>query len=771
VSLSERVGGWFDIREGEGRLVGLSFVGAFLVMSFVIVARALREGFYYGTFDPNTMPYITAATVGLGMPAAAWFGRVLTRVHPLRAVRRMYAWLAVGLLVLLGAEPLARNVATALDVVIVGFYLWTAVGSLLVASGFWLVVAELFAVRQAKRLFGLISTGGALGTLTGTLIGPALDRTDPVNLVPVLVVILVLSDLVGRALPSGRLRPVRHTERSGRERAFTLVWKGRHLRLIALIVVAIGVATTLIHYQFVEAANAAFQNSRRLAAFFGAVYGWTGGLALLVQLGLTSRILGRGGVGWSLAMLPAVLLVGSAGMLLAPGIVAATFLRGTDNAMRKSLFRSVMEFLWVPVPASLRRKTKTFIDSTVDSIGEGLGALVVFLWVTLPGFDSRYLSVFVVLLLLYLLYLARRMDREYFVTLRSRLEENGEEVGIPSSLAADQRDLLNATLTRLDITRVFASTEIQLDVADSEVAGDLTETADTEEEERLRPTLAAMLRSGDTARIAAALNLAEEWKSEHVSDLTRLLARDRFVERALDALVEVGPEAVALLAEALENESGDFVIRRRIPRALARIDAPAADEALARALSAGRFEIRYRAALALQRRRAQGMEEGRRDWRGDVWSAVRAEVGRERPVWELARLLDGDLDDEFIERRVGVRGELSLEHTFRLLSLVLESKAVRTAYHGIVLDDPELKSFALEYLEQVLPLDVRNRLWPFIGDLSASQERRALRELDSVVSDLLRSGATLFASEESRRALRRVLDPDGSGESPEDSNG
>ena len=127
-------------------------------------------------------------------------------------------------------------------------------------------------------------------------------------------------------------------------------------------------------------------------------------------------------------------------------------------------------------------------------------------------------------------------------------------------------------------------------------------------------------------------------------------------------------------------------------------------------------------------------------------------------MWELARLLDGEADDDFVERRVGLRGELSLEHTFRLLSLVLDRDTVRAAYHGIILNDPELKSFALEYLEQVLPHDVRDRLWPFIGDLSASAEQRARRNLDDVVADLLVTGATLFGSQEDREALKRYLD-------------
>ncbi|NIR43361.1 MAG: hypothetical protein GWN99_05425 [Gemmatimonadetes bacterium] len=139
-------------------------------------------------------------------------------------------------------------------------------------------------------------------------------------------------------------------------------------------------------------------------------------------------------------------------------------------------------------------------------------------------------------------------------------------------------------------------------------------------------------------------------------------------------------------------------------------------------------------------------------------AAIRAEVGRGRAVWELQNLLDDRESDDLVARRVGVRGELSLEHAFRLLSLVLEPEVVRAAFHGVVLDDERLKNFSLEYLEQVLPTDVRRRLWPFIGDVSQYQRERSMRPLSDVVSDLVKTGATLFAEGAHREALRRVLE-------------
>ena len=129
--------------------------------------------------------------------------------------------------------------------------------------------------------------------------------------------------------------------------------------------------------------------------------------------------------------------------------------------------------------------------------------------------------------------------------------------------------------------------------------------------------------------------------------------------------------------------------------------------------------------------RRDGLPLAPGDWQAIVWRAIEAEVSRDRPIWELQKLLDGAVAgvDDFVEQRIGVRGELSLEHTFRLLSLVIDPAPVRMAYHGILLDDEKLKSVSLEYLEQVLPTDIRKKLWPFIGDVSTHQRDKAIRSM------------------------------------------
>ena len=741
-----RLAEWLDIRPTEVRLVFLTFTGAFVMMAFVVLSRALREALFLDSFDASALPYVGGAAVGLGLTGAGLFARALVGRHPRGVLRTMIAALGVALAAL---YPFVERSAA----MIVLFYLLTAVGTLLLTSGFWLVVSELFVVREAKRLFGVVSAGGTLGLLVaGTSIRPLLALFAPRDLLIVLIGLLGLSMLINELIPRDRLEKNAGTIgiRSRPGEGIRLVLETPHVRLIAAVILLVGAASAVVDFQFKEAVQRALGSGPEMAVFFGDFYAWTGGLALVVQLLVTTRFLTAAGIAWSVALVPFVVAFGSAGMLLAPGLVAATGLRGADSTLRKSVFRSVMEFLWVPVPHDLRRRTKTVVDSVADAVGEGLGFLLVFLWVTLPGFSSRWLSVFVIGICIALIGLSQRIGREYFATLRSRLADGG---GGDAMLTEASRggDPLASTLSRLDITRVLNTRGIDLGPGVvSPPVGPGFDAAEDDEPDTL-------LRSGDIGRIAEFLRLEGVRDPELVPVLARLLARDRLMTPASEVLVEIGSPAVPGLALLVADEGTDFVIRRRIPRVLARISDAAADAALLLALGAGRFEVRYRAAVGLARRRAAGLPGSDNSPDVAVWEAIREELGRGRAVWELARLLDDVEPDPLVERQLGLRGELSLEHVFRLLSLVLESTAMRAAYRSLLSDDEEARSFALEYLEQVLPSDVKQRLWPFIGDLSEHQESKALRPLDDVVADLVRTGATLFGGTEQREALRRYL--------------
>ena len=752
-----KISQWLDIRPGEGRSVALSVLGAFLLLAALTLGRSLREALYLGRFAAGTLPYITVAVVGFNLPLVALFIRLLGRYSPRRVV------LALGLIQAAGLVPLwlvGQRHPTS-GPAIVAFYLWTALGILLLASGFWVVTADYFAVRGAKRLFGFISAGGTAGAMVmGASLSWLTQKMAIVTMLPLLMLLILLFLLCQQFLPR-RSAPLREKESGGGDESIrdslALIWNTRHLRIIAFVVIAATMASSIVDFQFKEYAQIAYAGAERanaeLTGFFGAFYGWTGAIAMLIQLLVAGRLIGRAGIGPALAVLPILLILGSASFALLPGLLVITLTRGADNSLRKSLFRPTMEFLFVPLPDGLRKRTKTFLDSFADSLAEGLGAGLVFLWVTLFALPSRWLSLFAILLGVISIGLSRKMDRQYLRTIVTRLNQEEQSSDYILDGRLDENRLLSATFTRLNVRAALA------------------ESGELEEFEKLtgaKPAAGAapmsprdQMRSPVIGRVLSAMERVDEWDEAAIAALINLLARDALLGEAVARLSGLGERAVPQLAAILADESADFVIRRRVPQILSLGGGSEADDALLDAMQAKRFEVRYRSVIALSRRRKSDLPLSTRNWREIVWDAIETEVARDRPVWELQKLLDerGNLEeDELVSSRVGARGELSLEHTFRMLSLVLDPQPVRAAFHGVTLEDDGLKSFAQEYLEQVLPGHIRKRLWLFIGDSSERQKRKDQRPMGEVISDLMSSRATLFGNEIDQAALRRLID-------------
>jgi len=91
------------------------------------------------------------------------------------------------------------------------------------------------------------------------------------------------------------------------------------------------------------------------------------------------------------------------------------------------------------------------------------------------------------------------------------------------------------------------------------------------------------------------------------------------------------------------------------------------------------------------------------------------------------------------------RSATGLDHVFTLLGLTLPAEPLRLALQAVSTRDPALRGTALEYLESVLPEQVRAPLWPVLEvDRAAATPARTPDEIvaslkmshPSIISDL-----------------------------------
>jgi AAA family ATP:ADP antiporter len=213
----------------------------------------------------------------------------------------------------------------------------------------------------------------------------------------------------------------REDSRNLRE-SWRLMMASPHLRAIAILILIGSVVTTIAGWQYKSLAKEAFARKDELTAFFGAVTGWTGIAALTLQLILTGKLLRRFGVGITLLVLPVFLMAGSVLRADLGLCVAGTFLRASDVVIRYSVDTSAIQLLYLPVAAHIKLQVKSFIDTVIWKVGDGIAGLTLLLFATKLQLTPREIGTVSLIMIGAWLVAAMVARREYVVTLRENIQ-------------------------------------------------------------------------------------------------------------------------------------------------------------------------------------------------------------------------------------------------------------------------------------------------------------------------------------------------------------
>ena len=725
--------------------------------------KAARDTIFLSSFSVTSLPIMLAASALVSIGFVLLASRVMTRVGPARLVPGAFALSGALLLAEWSlARAFPRGVAVAVFLHVGTF------GAILI-SGFWLLVSERFDPRTAKRRIGRIAGTATLGGLLGALVAERVTAYGGV-----LATLPVLAAL--HFVCAGAVRPLAPPE--GRAAAdpspgaalpevtrspLDLVRSDPYLRSVALLVVVGSTVAAVMDYLFKAQAVAAHGQTATLMRFFAIFYAGVGLITFALQALFGRLSLERLGLARTAGTLPLAVAGSGLAGLLAPGLAAATAMRGVEAVVRGSLYRLGYELLYTPVPRGQKRGAKTIIDVGLDRVGDVLGAgLVRLVLVAAPAAARAALTTAVVLLGLVGVAIAWALQRGYLKALEASLLSRAVEL--------DPADVVDST-TRAVVLQTFVDRPLAAEgAAPSPLTVPVLGAADPPEAglfllamaprrsppepparppssplpvPRLTDRVAARLlelRSGEASRVRRAL--AEDALDPLlVPQAIRLLAWDDVAPDAMQALRAVAPRIVGQLVDSLVDPEQEFAIRRRIPHVLGEAPSPRVLAGLVQGLEDRRFEVRFSCGRALARLRDR--DEALRPPPEVVVAAVLREAATEREVWQSRRLLDEPEDEQppSVDDLVRARGNRSLEHVFTLLSLVLPKEPLRVAFRGLHTKDEGLRGTALEYLESVLPSPVREGLWPFLDDDRAPEGPR--RPGAQVLEDLMRSSASI----------------------------
>jgi HEAT repeat protein len=411
------------------------------------------------------------------------------------------------------------------------FYGWYDLFAAALVTQFFMATQLFFDARLARRAYPLVIAGGSIGaTLGGAVTGFFAERVGTPNLMLVAAV-LIAAFSVGMPVVWG----VRSSEAGGKRRTrkreplrgseLRALLANRQVRLIAGMVLITILVKQLIDYQFNTLSKEIYAERDAISAFQGKFNAATQWLPL-VALASLQPLLRRWGVGLTVLLLPAAMLLTSVGLVLLWGIGMVVVAKGAETSLRYSAERAGREILYVPVPEEIKLRAKTYIDVAIEK-GVGKVASAALIFVLLELMDYRAIAFVSAGLSLVWLILALRVKAEYVRTLGRSIE------GRFASLRG-----------------IFAS------LADATTA----------------PVIRRALQ-GDDAQVAFTLDLIEQGKPAElvplVPELGRLLAHPApgVRRRALDLLARVAPaaEAATIRARLLDD---DRQVREAAVRAL-----------------------------------------------------------------------------------------------------------------------------------------------------------------------------------------------------------
>ena len=370
-----------DLRPGEGRAVGLAVAASFFASGGLMIGGSGIEALFFATYGVSKLPAMYLALGGVMFASTIAFGAVLGRVG------RGRACLSIPIVLALAAA--AGRIALAANVDWITQALWLVQGAaqFLVSLAVWGLAGLVTDTRQAKRFFPLIGAGGVLGYVLGGLATkPLASAIGSPNLLVVWIATLVVVAALGARLLAiggdGRRRRTR--ARRGGEAGpveqlvsgFRYVRRSTLMRWMALGSVLFSLLFFSLYLPFSRAATARYPDPDELAGFFGVFFGMSTGLAFLLSLFVTNRLLARFGVPTVLLVLPLLYVVAFGTLAIDSSFALLAVFRFAQVAWLSGGALSSWEAVINTVPSGRRDQTRAFLYGGPTQVGTLLAGAI-----------------------------------------------------------------------------------------------------------------------------------------------------------------------------------------------------------------------------------------------------------------------------------------------------------------------------------------------------------------------------------------------------------
>ena len=379
---------WVAVEPNELPVLIWSFVYFFALLCSYYIIRPMRDEMGIAGGVQN-LQWLFTGTFFAMLAVVPVFGWV-TRQYPVRKfLPYVYYFFIVNILlffVLFKSDITHAYVARL-------FFIWVSVFNLFIVSVFWSLMTDIFSNEQARRLFGVIAAGGTAGALTG----PALTATlviplGPTNMLLISAAFLAATvwcihriiawkESVGHtsiedspAKPDTEISKAEQSMGGGIFDGIRLVLQSPYLIGICFLIILYTTLATFLYFQQAQIIRDSFDSPANRTAVFAAIDFSVNALTIVTQIFLTSRLVYKLGLHWTLALVPLLLGFGFLMIGLMPVLsvlIAVQILRRAGNY---AVMKPAREMLYVVLGKEEKYKAKNFIDTVVYRGGDAVSA-------------------------------------------------------------------------------------------------------------------------------------------------------------------------------------------------------------------------------------------------------------------------------------------------------------------------------------------------------------------------------------------------------------
>jgi ATP:ADP antiporter, AAA family len=430
----------------------------FLIIASSQIGQIARDALVLDRFSALQLPYLDiSVSVLIGLVVAFYI-----RLGRRTSLRNLLVGSLCLYVLTVGALWWAIHFYSPAWVYLV-LYVWVGIVGALAPAQVWTLANFLWTTREAKRLFGMLGSGGILGGIFAGFISARITSSFGAESLLLLMGIplaaaswIVIGVCERRSRESLSTSVVTDTGPQNLSDSLRLIAESPHLRIIATLVFLSSVVATIAAWQMKAIAQATFVSKDALAVFFGQFDGIVCVIALLAQLFLTGKVLQKFGIGIALAALPLFLFAGSMTVVVWGSLWAVCLAKGSDRVFRYSIDTAAQQLLYLPVASRVKLQVKSFIDTVIWRFGGGFAGLVLLVFATKLGLTAGEVGWLSLLFISLWFAAAFGARRQYIATLGENIRQ----------LELDQGDglvpVLDGTTSNILITKLRSTDSVDV---------------------------------------------------------------------------------------------------------------------------------------------------------------------------------------------------------------------------------------------------------------------------------------------------------------------